>query len=75
MRVVETYGEWDVGQFDHSVSLAGLHHIDDQDRFISQLVRHTRRGGTVHIADVDRSQKIGRYLDEFVGRYNSTGHE
>jgi len=75
VRVVETYGEWDVGAFDHAVSLAGLHHIDDQDRFISQMVRHTRRGGTVHIADVDRTQKIGRYLDEFVGRYNSTGHE
>jgi SAM-dependent methyltransferase len=75
VRVVETFGEWDVGEFDHAVCLAGLHHIEDQDRFVSQLVRHTRDGGTVHIADVDRSQPLARYLDGFVGRYNSTGHE
>ena len=65
VRVVETYGEWDVGPFDHAVCLAGLHHIEHQDRFVSQLVRHTRSGGFVHIADVDRTQKIARYLDEF----------
>jgi SAM-dependent methyltransferase len=75
VRVVDTFGEWDVGEFDHAVCLAGLHHIEEQDRFVSRLVRHTRHGGTVHIADVDRSQPIAQYLDEFVGRYNSTGHE
>jgi SAM-dependent methyltransferase len=75
VRVIETYGDWEVGRHDHSVCLAGLHHIDDQDRFVSQLVRHTRKGGTVHVADVDRSQPLARYLDGFVGRYNSTGHE
>jgi SAM-dependent methyltransferase len=75
VRVVETYGQWDVGEFDHAVCLAGLHHIEDQDRFVSQLVRHTRPGGTVHIADVDHSQPLARYLDNFVGRYNSTGHK
>ena len=73
--VVETYGEWDVGLFDRCVCLASMHHIEDQERFASQLVRHTRPGGTVHIADVDRSSPLGRYLDGFVGRYNVTGHE
>jgi SAM-dependent methyltransferase len=75
VRVVETYGAWDIGRFDHAVCLAGLHHIEDQDRFVSQLVQHTRSGGVVHIADVDRTQKIAGYLDAFVGSYNSTGHE
>src|SRR5207302_8301169 len=75
VRVVDTFGDWDVGEFDHAVCLAGLHHIEDQDRFVSQLVRHTRPGGTVHVADLDRSQPLARYLDNFVGRYNSTGHE
>lgn len=75
MKVVETYGNWDVSLHDRTVCLAGLHHIDDQERFVSQLIAHTRRGGTVHIADVDCSQPIGRYLDGFVGRHNSTGHE
>lgn len=75
VKVVETYGEWDVGTFDRCVCLASMHHIEDQDRFATQFVRHTRPGGTIHIADVDRSSPLGRYLDGFVGRYNVTGHE
>jgi len=73
--VVSTYGEWNVGTFDHSVCLASMHHIEDQTRFVGQLVKHTRQGGVIHIADVDRSSPLGRYLDEFVGRYNVTGHD
>jgi SAM-dependent methyltransferase len=73
-RVVETYGEWDVGPFDRAVCLAGLHHIAEQDRFVSQLVKAVRPGGFVHIADVDASTPLPAYLDGFVGRYNCTGH-
>lgn len=75
VRVVDTYSNWGVGRFDHTVCLAGLHHIEDQDRFVEQLVCHTKPGGIVHIADVDRSQPIASYLDGFVGCHNSTGHE
>lgn len=75
LRVVEASGDWGVGQFDHAVCLAGLHHIDDQDAFVSHLARHVRPGGTVHVADVDVSTPLGAFLDGFVGRYNVTGHE
>lgn len=74
VRVVPTDGPWDVGRFDHAVCLAGLHHIADQNRFVSRLVAHARAGGIVHVADVDGAQPIAGYLDDFVGRYNSTGH-
>jgi SAM-dependent methyltransferase len=73
-RVVETYGDWDIGTFDRAVTLAGLHHIGEQDRFVGQMVRHVRPGGIVHIADVDADTPLPRFLDGFIGRYNITGH-
>jgi hypothetical protein len=73
-RVVETYGVWDIGTFDRAVTLAGLHHIAEQDRFVGQLVAHARPGAVVHIADVDADTALPRFLDGFIGRYNITGH-
>jgi SAM-dependent methyltransferase len=75
LRLVDANGDWGVGSFDHAVCLAGLHHIADQDGFVSRLVRHVRPGGVVHVADVDRATALGRFLDGFVGRFNVTGHE
>lgn len=74
LRVVPTYGDWDVGRFDHVVCLAALHHIQEQDRFVAQLAAHTAPGGIIHLADVDITQNIATFLDGFVGRFNSTGH-
>jgi SAM-dependent methyltransferase len=74
-RVVDANGDWGVGAFDHIVCLAGLHHIDDQDGFVAHLLRHSKTGGVVHVADVDRSTELGTFLDGFVGKYNVTGHE
>jgi SAM-dependent methyltransferase len=73
-RVVDTYGDWSVGPFDRAVCLAALHHIADQNRFVSQLVRSVRPGGIIHIADVDAATPLPAYLDGFVGRFNCTGH-
>jgi len=75
LRVVAADGDWGVGQFDHTVTLAGLHHIADQNGFIAHLARHTRKGGAIHIADVDKESWLHPFLDGFVGRYNITGHE
>jgi hypothetical protein len=75
LMVVPTHGDWGVGKFDHTVCLAALHHISDQERFVAQLVAHTGPGGTVHIADVDAETSITEFLDGFVGRYNITGHK
>jgi cyclopropane fatty-acyl-phospholipid synthase-like methyltransferase len=74
LRVVPTYGDWDIGKFDHVVCLAALHHIQEQDRFIAQLAQHTKSGGIIHVADTDLKQSIPTFLDGFVGRFNVTGH-
>jgi len=74
LRVVPTYGDWDVGKFDHVVCLAALHHILEQDQFVAQLAQHTKPGGCIHIADADNTQTIATFLDGFVGRFNVTGH-
>jgi cyclopropane fatty-acyl-phospholipid synthase-like methyltransferase len=73
-RVVTAEEDWGVGPFDRVVSLAALHHIEDQDGFVAKLVSLVRPGGIVHLADVDISTPLPHYLDGFVGRYNCTGH-
>ncbi len=74
LRVVPTYGNWDVGKFDHTVCLAALHHIQEQDQFVAQLAQHTKPGGFIHLADADITQPIATFLDGFVGLFNITGH-
>jgi hypothetical protein len=66
---------WEWGDFDHVVCLAALHHIEQQPDFIRGLVSRLRRGGTLHVADVCRGSGLSRFLDEFVDRYGTTGHE
>ena len=73
-RVVTVDEDWGVGPFDRVVSLAALHHIEDQDGFARKLASLVRPGGMVHLADVDISTPLPRYLDAFVGKYNCTGH-
>jgi len=72
--VVDQGADWPVAQFDHVVCLAALHHIADQRGFLGKLRSHTRRGGTLHLADVAAGSPICGFLDGFVGRYNGTGH-
>ena len=67
--------DWALGQFDHVVCLAALHHIEDQPGFLSRLAGHVAPGGTLHVADVAAGTGLARFLDGFVGRYNETGHE
>lgn len=71
--VVSAASDWPVGRFDHVTCLAALHHIPDRGAFVEHLLRHSV--GFVHIADVSVTSPIARFLDDFVGRYNGTGHE
>jgi SAM-dependent methyltransferase len=68
-------GDWPWGRFDHVVCLAALHHIADQPAFIRGLLSRLAPGGTLHLADVPAGSPLVRFLDGFVGRFNSTGHE
>ena len=63
------------GQFDHIVCLAALHHIDDQAAFLKRLLGQLRPGGTLHVGDVAAGSGIDAFLDDFIGRYNLTGHQ
>lgn len=72
--VVGAQGDWGVGSFERVVSLAALHHIDDQAAFIAHLLSHVRPGGVLHLADVASGSPLTRFLDGFVGRFTSTGH-
>lgn len=62
------------GQADRAVCLASSHHINDLESFLSDLKRVVRRGGFIHLADVTSGNTIANFLDEFVGKWTSTGH-
>lgn len=66
---------WPLGSFDRGVCLAALHHIDDQAGFLGSLMRGLSPGGLLHIGDVEAGSSIAEFLDDFVGRYNITGHQ
>jgi len=66
---------WPDSFADAAISIAGVHHLDDKRPLFRELRRATRLGGRFVLADVHEASPVGRFLDEFVGRYNSTGHE
>lgn len=59
---------------DHVVSLAGLHHVADKAAFFRQAARVLRPGGVLTCADVWHDSPVRRFLDDFVGAHNETGH-
>lgn len=66
---------WRDGFAQVAFSIAGLHHIADKRPFFAEVHRVLSPGGRFVLADAHRGSQVARFLDEFVGRYNSTGHE
>lgn len=66
---------WPDGHLDIAYSLAGVHHIDDKVPLFREIRRATRRGGRFVLSDVAEGGRVAHFLDDFVGRWNSTGHE
>jgi len=62
------------GSADAALSVAGVHHLDDRGPLYRELARVLRPGGRFVLADVHEEAPVGRFLDEFVGAHNSTGH-
>ena len=60
---------------DGIVSLAGVHHIDDKRALFDEAHRVTRPGGRFVLSDVRENSPVAQFLDDFVGQWNSTGHE
>lgn len=66
---------WEDASVDRVCSLAGVHHLADKEELLREMGRVTCAGGRLVLADVEAGSAVARFLDDFVGRFNSTGHE
>lgn len=66
---------WSEGSVDAAVSLAGVHHTRDKRPFFSALHEVVKPRGRFVLSDVAEGSSVALFLDEYVGAYNSTGHE
>lgn len=73
ISVVSPYEKWNTPSVDRIVCLASIHHIEKLDLFLDNISLHIKDGGLVHLADVSINSNIAIFLDEFVGKYTSTG--
>ena len=73
VSVVSPYDTWNVFNIDRIVCLASIHHIEKLDAFLHNLSKHIKKNGFIHLADVSIDSNISKFLDEFVGKYTSTG--
>lgn len=63
------------GIADAIASIAGLHHVSDLDAVFSEFHRLLRDGGRLCILEVPAGSKTDRFLNGFVDRHCSMGHE
>lgn len=63
------------GHFDAVASVAGVHHLTDKLQLWQEVFRVLKPGGSLVVMDVYENSPTARFLDEFVGRFNQTGHE
>lgn len=66
---------WTNASVDAAISLAGVHHIDDKRPLFAELLRVVKPGGRLVVSDVAAGSAVARFLDDYVGTHNSTGHE
>lgn len=71
--IVSPYEIWNIPNIDRVVCLASIHHIQNLDLFLENLSLNIKNGGLLHLADVSVDSNIAIFLDEFVGKYTSTG--
>lgn len=64
------------GAVDVAVCLAGLHHEPDPAAVFAEIRRVLKPGvGRLVVAEVESGSDVARFLNGFVHRYNSGGHE
>ena len=64
----------DTATVDRVLSLAGLHHVEDQAGFYREAARLLRPTGILCIADVRKGSGVDGFLNDFVDQHNSMGH-
>ena len=60
---------------DVAVSLAGLHHAPELGTIFREIGRVLKPDGRFCLADVRAGSPVDRFLNRFVNRYNSMGHQ
>lgn len=73
ISVVSPYEKWNISSVDRIVCLASIHHIQKLGLFLNNIPSHIKNKGFIHLADVSSGSNISIFLDEFVGKYTSTG--
>lgn len=73
IQIVSPYNKWNIADVDRIVCSASIHHIQNLDLFLENMSSHLKKGGFLHLADVSFNSNIAIFLDEFVGKYTSTG--
>ncbi|WP_051921217.1 class I SAM-dependent methyltransferase [Porticoccus hydrocarbonoclasticus] len=60
---------------DRILSLAALHHVENKQKFFRQCLDLLKTDGFLVVGDVDEESKMAEFLNIFVNKYNSMGHE
>lgn len=66
---------WADASVDRVISLAGVHHQEDKLPFHREIRRVLAPDGLFVLSDVAVGAATASFLDGYVGRHNSTGHE
>ena len=60
--------------FDAAISLAGVHHLESKPLFYKEIRRLLKSEGIFGLADVMQGSNVDHFLNEFVDRHCSMGH-
>ncbi len=63
------------GEIDVAICLAGLHHEPGLSAVFAEFRRVLRRGGRLAIAEASEGSAVSHFLNGFVDRHNSLGHQ
>lgn len=63
------------GSLDAVTNLAGLHHLDDRERFFKEVHRVLKPGGYFAAADIKTGTPPALFLNDSVHRLTDTGHD
>ena len=69
-----THFPYSDNSFDLVLSLSGMHHLNDMSKFVNECLRVLKENGTFIFSDVKKESSVDLFLNEFVNKYSSLGH-